>query len=68
MRNRFPGICYRCGTRVEVGEGHFEKQGRTWLTQHADCAIVYRDTKVGKNEPHKHRPTEQELIQAARMP
>lgn len=25
MRNRYPGICYRCNKLVEVGKGHFER-------------------------------------------
>lgn len=25
MRNKYPGTCYRCGKRVEAGQGHFEK-------------------------------------------
>ena len=44
MRNRFPGICYRCSTRVEVGDGHFERHAGGWRTQHADCAIKWRGT------------------------
>jgi len=42
MRNRYPGTCYRCGERVEPGEGHFERLGNSWRTQHADCAIKFR--------------------------
>ena len=48
MRNRFAGICYRCGENVAPGEGHFEQAGRDhsgkmrWRTQHADCAIIWR--------------------------
>ena len=44
MRNRYPGTCYRCGKRVESGEGHFERYRGKWRTQHADCAIQYRNT------------------------
>lgn len=49
MRNKYAGICYRCGLRVEPGDGHFEKViggvGKDkWRTQHADCAIKYRGT------------------------
>lgn len=57
MRNRYAGICYRCKTKVEVGEGHFEKIKETWnswRTQHASCAIEYRNKKLevtqGKQE------------------
>ena len=42
MRNKFPGTCYRCGERVEANEGHFERFGHGWRTQHADCAIIWR--------------------------
>ena len=66
MRNRFPGTCYRCGERVEAGEGHFERitsKVRTagnhkWRTQHADCAIIWR----GKPQPTR------EEARAARAP
>lgn len=42
MRNRFPGTCYRCNTHVPAGEGHFERHGGGWRTQHASCAIQHR--------------------------
>lgn len=48
MRNKYPGVCYRCGKRVEPGAGHFElikgTYPRRWRTQHAGCAIKYRGT------------------------
>lgn len=44
MRNRYPGQCYRCMGWVAAGEGHFERLGRTWRVQHAECAIKYRGT------------------------
>jgi len=44
MRNKYPGTCYRCGDRVEVGDGHFERLGSAWRTQHAACAIEHRGT------------------------
>lgn len=44
MRNRYPGKCYRCGETVEAGAGHFERLGRTWRVQHAECAIQFRGT------------------------
>lgn len=57
MRNKYKGTCYRCGQIVDAGAGHFEKstpshakkwgfQYSKWLTQHAECAIKYRDTDV----------------------
>ena len=60
MRNKFPGICYRCGSLVKVGQGHFERVNEkrleflgidptsvsgNWLTQHAECAIKERGTE-----------------------
>ena len=41
-RNQFPGPCYRCGTNVAVGDGHFERLGYKWRVQHATCAIEFR--------------------------
>lgn len=59
MRNKHPGICYRCGGFVGVGEGHFERVSRVhfkkwpgfshasrWLIQHAECADRYYKTDV----------------------
>lgn len=50
MRNQFAGTCYRCGETVEAGAGHFEKTpfSRGWRVQHAECAIKFRGTDVGK--------------------
>lgn len=45
MRNKYPGICYRCGKRVEKGEGHFEKSNDGWRTQHTECCIKAREQK-----------------------
>ena len=49
MRNRYPGVCYRCGKTVEKGEGHFEKVRGSWptkwRTQHAECAIAAREQR-----------------------
>jgi hypothetical protein len=46
MRNKYAGICYRCGEIVKVGEGHFERYLGGWRTQHASCAIKYRSEKT----------------------
>lgn len=67
MRNKYAGVCYRCGKQVNPGEGHFEKvqqvhykkhgdllRGEKWLTQHSDCAIKYRGT-----DQHYKRTTAQ---------
>lgn len=48
-RNRYPGMCYRCGDLVAAGNGHFERNGFGWRVQHADCAIQWR----GKVAPTK---------------
>lgn len=42
MRNKYPGTCYRCGKRVEVGGGHFERFRGRWRTQHVECAVEFR--------------------------
>lgn len=47
MRNKYEGICYKCGKTVEVGRGHFErikygtakwKAGQRWRVQHVEHA------------------------------
>jgi hypothetical protein len=45
MRNKYKGICYRCGKEVKPNEGHFERKDGAWRTQHAECAIKYRKIK-----------------------
>lgn len=42
MRNRYAGICYRCGKKVEPNQGHFERYLGHWRVQHANCAIENR--------------------------
>lgn len=42
MRNKYPGICYRCAKDVVPGHGHFERFKGGWRVQHASCAIKYR--------------------------
>ena len=39
-RNKYPGICYRCGKGVPVGYGHFEKirGGPGWRIKCVKCA------------------------------
>jgi hypothetical protein len=48
MRNKFPQACYRCGDIVRAGHGHFERHNGGWRTQHATCAIKYRDVTTLK--------------------
>ncbi len=45
MRNRFPGICYRCKKYCASGQGHFERYRGGWRVQHASCAIEYKECK-----------------------
>lgn len=53
MRNKYAGICYRCGKAVGVGEGHFERYKGGWRTQHANCCIKAKEEKQKEksNEP-----------------
>ena len=43
MRNRYPGICYKCGKEVPPGFGFFEKGGKyangktVWRVQCVKC-------------------------------
>ncbi|OSN39522.1 hypothetical protein BV325_01669 [Pseudomonas syringae pv. actinidiae] len=46
MRNKYPGICYRCDQPVAVGAGHFHKRNGKWVTHHAECAIKARQAKL----------------------
>lgn len=55
MRNRYPGTCYRCGDLVAPGDGHFERLGGRWRTQHADCAIKWRGTPDPEREAWRIR-------------
>lgn len=55
MRNKFPGVCYRCNERVEAGDGHFERFRNGWRTQHATCAIEHRGTPDPEREADKQR-------------
>ncbi len=50
MRNKYDGYCYRCGKKVGVREGHFERFRGTWRLQHADCAIKHRELKQAKQK------------------
>lgn len=45
MRNKYPGICYRCGQMCEKGAGHFERYKGSFRVQHAECAIRWRNMK-----------------------
>lgn len=51
-RNKYPGICYRCGKNVEVGQGHFQRSQQNikvkfatkWLLQHSECVFKHKGT------------------------
>jgi hypothetical protein len=46
MRNKYPGICYKCGKQVEKGQGHFERYKGGWRTIHAECVFEQRRIKA----------------------
>lgn len=58
MRNKYAGVCYRCGKTVSGGEGHFERFRQTWRTQHASCAIEFRGTPDPEREADRQRRLE----------
>mgnify|MGYP003418643531 CR=1 FL=1 len=62
MRNRYPGPCYRCAGWVEAGAGHFERLGRVWRVQHAECAIQFR----GVRDEARERQCEADQVHRAR--
>lgn len=37
MRNRYPGICYKCLKLVEKNTGRFERLLGTWRVIHDKC-------------------------------
>ena len=47
MRNKYEGICYYCGKKVEKQAGHFEKNRQThkWDVIHAECVFKQRTDK-----------------------
>ncbi len=63
MRNRYPGVCYRCNTRVEAGDGHFERFRGGWRTQHATCAIEHR----GEPDPLREADHQRRLEHNAKL-
>ncbi len=48
MRNKFKGVCYRCGKEVEAGEGHFERHKGGWRVQHVSCCLLNK-TKMSQS-------------------
>ena len=55
-RNRYPGICYRCGKPVPVGYGHFERHGAGWLIKCVKCT-----------SGRKVRDTDPEVVRAKKL-
>jgi hypothetical protein len=55
MRNKYAGTCYRCGLRVEPGDGHFELFRGAFRVQHATCAIQYRGTPDPERDADRQR-------------
>lgn len=58
MRNKYPGICYRCGKHVEAGAGHFELFIGRFRVQHAECAIEHRGIPDPARAAHQKRKYE----------
>lgn len=46
MRNRYTGICYKCGKEVPPGYGFFERHNHKWRVQCVSCCDgrVVKDT------------------------
>lgn len=48
MRNRYAGICYKCGCTVPPGYGFFERHNGRWRVQCVKCCdgrIVHETDK-----------------------
>lgn len=48
MRNKYPGICYKCGEFVAKNEGHFERHNKGWRVIHVECVFQQRTEKKSK--------------------
>lgn len=58
MRNKYAGYCYKCGKRVERGEGYFERiynngYGNKWRLKCISCVIDDRRNKSEKGNRGK---------------
>ena len=49
MRNKYPGICYSCGKKVEKGQGHFERYRGGWRVKYVKCAIENQKRLIENN-------------------
>lgn len=60
MRNKYSGLCYRCGEIVEKGQGHFEKNAKPpakWKLQHASCCLKAKhEPKLNQKELQERKP------------
>ena len=63
MRNKYPGICYRCKNLVEPGTGHFERTPFGWRVQHADCAILHRKPETAARKSCRYWPKHPTLVE-----
>lgn len=69
MRNRYPGICYRCGKKVKAGDGHFERYAGGWRVQHAKCAVKERDARAtAEREIREAKEREDQIKKANETP
>lgn len=82
-RNKFEGQCIRCGRSVRPGQGHFERVGRiqkakygalvdgkSWIVQHASCAIESRGTNKTfvRNAPNNAPEARVEYVDQSATP
>lgn len=44
MRNRYPGICKDCSSKIEKGEGYFERNNGCWLLSCVLCTARRKQT------------------------
>lgn len=65
MRNKYPSDCYRCGKRVDVGAGHFERQRGSWQVQHVNCCVTHRELRLVHSVDKSNAEHKQEIIDAA---
>lgn len=62
MRNRYAGMCYRCGKHVPEGAGHFERHQGGWRVQHASCVLKHKALPAIK--PPREVPLSERIAKA----
>lgn len=62
MRNRYKGICYKCGCEVPTGYGFFERYGR-----YPNGKIKWRVQCVACCDGRVVKPTDKEVRRALKM-